>query len=441
MLGFHPSPKLELRPSIAQRTRKLAVLAAALVLPACGGSAHDEERVDSSTAFQESCGEDANHFRYMDDACHRKIYPSNRARTLSCPVISTDSTGFSPASGPMQLDPTAFNGVLPNDPSKPTRVFGVIIRRIGGVPYYHYVSNGTENEPIQTWSASKFIAAMAAGETLRSRSSHTVGLTGTVDGWPIGDLITDIESYENRISSSNGLARYMKNVAQRDVANWMVTTWLGRGPGEEFRGGYGSDLAPLSYIFFAPDGGAAVRVTNDDRSGYTNLISTFTLGEMLKRLAVWDDPSTHVPNLEAEDVETMLYGAASSRAYPNEPGGMMRDAAAVYLQNGIDMRSVEANSKGRWRMFSKLGYGEATRPGLGYVAELVHVAYACLPVLDSAGAPVPNQGAEMVLAVHQTHPNGMRGDEELNDLYGRIMQRVMLPRAQPPGGVAIPAAP
>jgi hypothetical protein len=44
------------------------------------------------------------------------------------------------------------------------------------------------------------------------------------------------------------------------------------------------------------------------------------------------------------------------------------------------------------RVFSKLG--------LGTNGEFVNVAYACLPVLDSHGQPVPGWGRELVIAAH-----------------------------------------
>lgn len=100
------------------------------------------------------------------------------------------------------------------------------------------------------------------------------------------------------------------------------------------------------------------------------------------------------------------------------------------MQNAFDMKKVEADSQGRWRIFSKLGNGEATRPTLGYVGEIANVAYACLPVLDAAGAPVPDEGAEFVLAIHATNKSSRANDVALNALYTRVVNQVMLPRAQ-----------
>ena len=66
------------------------------------------------------------------------------------------------------------------------------------------------------------------------------------------------------------------------------------------------------------------------------------------------------------------------------------------------MTQVEAESQGAFRIFSKLGAGWSTSR---YVGEIVSNAYACLPVLDSEGNPVPNQGVEFTVHVRGSVPN------------------------------------
>lgn len=402
----------------------LAAMTAAL-LAACADEPVDA--VDSSSADATDCTNDPGRFVNLNDACKRKVQPSNRERSLSCPVVSTDATGFVPSARPAEIDTHAFDAVAPFDPKNPVRVVGVVIRRVDGVPHYQYLSNGHHDEVVQPWSSSKWLGVLAAGATLRAKSNGKVGLTASVNGKPLGDLVTDIETYESRVSTSNGLARWFKNVAGRDAAQSLVTDWLGRN-GEEFRGGYGTDLASLPFDFREADG-AKVSVVPDDRTGITNLLSMLTEAEALKRLATWDDEATRPPQLTAEDVQTVLYGAERPVAYKGEAGGMMRDPA-IYMQNALDLEKVEQESQGHWRIFSKLGNGEATRPNLGYVGEIANVAYACLPVLDAAGAPIPDEGAELVVAVHATNRSSRANDVALNTLYRRIVQEVMLPRAR-----------
>jgi hypothetical protein len=406
---------------------KRILLAAAVASLLVGCVASDgNEAVDSSNADATDCTADP--YWNLHDACKKKVQPSNRERSLSCPVASTDATGFVTSQQPIEVDTHAFDEVAPFDPKNPVRVVGIVIRRVDGVPHYQYLSNGHHDEVIQPWSSSKWIGVLAAGETLRVKSGGEVGLTASVGGHPIGDLVTDIETYQSRVSSSNGLARWFKNVAGRDVAQSLVTDWLGR-TGEEFRGGYGTDLASPGFTFKEANG-ASVTLGSDDRSGITNLLSMMTEAEALKRLAVWDDEATRPPHLEADDAETVLYGAETPLAYRNEAGGMMRDQA-IYMQNAFDMKTVEAESHGRWRIFSKEGDGTATRPGLGNVSEAANVAYACVPVLDAQGEPVPDRGAEFVLGIHATAKSVRATDLALNALYTRIVKEVILPRAQP----------
>lgn len=412
------------------RIRLLA--ACALVLGGCVVGCADAPAEDAgdSSADATDCTNDPSRFVNLNDACRKKLQPTNRDRSLSCPVVSTDVTGFASsadvAAATPEIDTHAFDAVAPFDPREPVRVTAIVVRRKDGVPHYQYLSNGHHGDVIQPWSSSKWIGILAAAETLRAKSNGEVGLTASVGGRQLGDLVTDVATYENRISTSNGIARWFKNVAGRDTAQSLVTDWLGRS-GEEFRGGYGTDLANLGFRFTAP-GGATVSVTSDDRSGFTNLLSLQTEAEAMKRLAVWDDEATRPPHVQADDAATILYGAEHPVAYKGEAGGLMRDQA-IYMQNALDMKSVEAESHGRWRIFSKLGNGEATRDGLGYVGEIAHVAYACLPVVDAAGAPTPDAGAEFVLAIHSTNKSSRANDLALNALYRRIVQEVILPRA------------
>jgi hypothetical protein len=54
-----------------------------------------------------------------------------------------------------------------------------------------------------------------------------------------------------------------------------------------------------------------------------------------------------------------------------------------------------------------------------------------MPVLDAQGQPIPNRGAEFVLAIHATAKSVRATDLALNGLYKRIVNEVLLPRAQP----------
>src|SRR5438128_215664 len=94
----------------------LAVVTAAL-LAACAGSESAGE-IDASNANATDCTADAN--QYNHDACTKKVEPSDRERSLSCPVESTDAAGFvtSDVAHP-EVDVHAFDQVAPFDPKNP----------------------------------------------------------------------------------------------------------------------------------------------------------------------------------------------------------------------------------------------------------------------------------------------------------------------------------
>jgi hypothetical protein len=360
---------------------------------------------------------------YDADACHRKVYPPDKKRTLSCPIVSTDGAGYAPSSAPKLIDANAFKGLVPND----LLTTAILIRRVNGTPVYKYLSNGTQDTATQPWSSSKFMAAATAGANLRRKSGGKVGLSSTTadpsknDRLPLGDLITEVESYSERRYTSNGTARYFLNVAGRAYAGQMIHTWLQRPASETYGGNYGFPAPDLGYTF-RDLGGAQVTIAPDDTAGPSNHLSMLTMAEYLKRLALWDDAATRMENLTEEDLQVLFYGPASgSVLYPSEAGGMTADIT-LYVQQALVMDDVLGKSQGRFRQFSKLGFG-----GNQYV----DVSYMCLPELDGAGNPIPDRGAEFVLATmfDSGKPYNM-GDQDLALHYRKLIQTGILPRTQ-----------
>ncbi|MCX5741844.1 MAG: hypothetical protein NT062_05005 [Proteobacteria bacterium] len=288
---------------------------------------------------------------------------------------------------------------------------------MNGVPHYRYLSNGSHAETFQPWSSTKFMAIANAAATLRTRSSYRVGLTASVEGIPLGDLATVVHSYDEQRYSSNGLARYFHNIGGRAHANSLVHDWIGRPSTESFGGNYGAPAPALGYTFVEP-GGDRVTIDPDSSSGSSNHLSTFTLAEFLKRLVMHrEDASTRLPGLQWADAATLFYGAARSVWYPSAPGGMSADTA-IYPQAGLPISAIEQRSHGTWRVFSKLGFGDG---------EFVHVSYACLPSLDSQGAPVVDVGKELVISVRlASGGTSMAGrDARLAASYRAILTRVL----------------
>ena len=364
------------------------------------------------------------YYQFLDDTKCVKALPSNRDRELACPTESASATvrttdgrevTYSPAGAPVEVDASALDGLVPDD----LRVTLILVRRVNGVPHYRYLSNGRHNNIVQPWSSTKFMAAANAAARLRTASDYRVGLTGSVDGWPLGDLVTMVHAYDEKHFTSNGLSRYFHDVGGRARAQGLISSWLGRPAGETFGGNYGAPAAGLGFRF--EDGDATVQLTRDTATPPENQLSTFTLAEFLKRLVMHrEDAATRLPGIQWADVRTLLYGAEHSRLYDaNDPQGMEADTA-IYLQQAFDVRAMEERTRGQWRVFSKLGHGQS-RGG-----EFVHVGYACLPKLDDAGKPVPEAGKELFLATHLSAGGRLaEGDSRLASIYRTIVGRVL----------------
>lgn len=386
-----------------------------LSLCACGGPVDDAASQDDLGSCAAGNGQSGD-YEFEDDVCHHKKYPSNRDRTLSCPVTASAAAGYAPSSAGIHVDENALKGIVP--PS--LRATLVLIRRVNGEPVYKYLSNGTSQTAFQPWSSTKWMAAANGGANLRRQSNGKVGLTAsTHGGLPLGDLITNIENYDTTHGfTSNGLARYFHDIGGRERADALIHgAWLNRPQSESFGGNYGFPTPGLGYTFHEQNGDA-VSITPDTASGIPNHLSTLTMAEFLKRLAVNnDDPATRMPWLEDADLETLFYGATQSKNYVGRMGGMSADDA-IYIQSAVNIAQVEQRSHGKWRIFSKLGFGSG---------EFVDNGYACFPVLDAAGRPVPDAGREFVLSVQlATGANSWPGrDALLESYYQAIVARVM----------------
>jgi len=364
------------------------------------------------------------YYQFLDDTKCAKALPSNRDRDLACPTQSSGATirtaqgydvTYRPAGAQVEVDSSALVGLVPDD----LRVTLVLVRRIDGVPHYRYLSNGRHDDVVQPWSSTKFMAAANAGARLRAASDYRVGLTGSVDGWPLGDLVTMVHAYDEKHFTSNGLSRYFHDVGGRVRAQGLITNWLGRPTRETFGGNYGAPAAGLGFQF--KDGDATVKLARDTATPPENQLSTFTLAEFLKRLVMHrEDAATRLPGIQWADVRTLLYGAQQSRIYgAQDPQGMEADTA-IYLQQAFDVPSMEARSLGKWRVFSKLGHGQS-RGG-----EFVHVGYSCLPKLDDGGQPVMEAGKEFFLATHLSAGGRLaEGDARLASIYKTIVGRVL----------------
>ncbi|MCU0654038.1 MAG: hypothetical protein MUF64_01695 [Polyangiaceae bacterium] len=338
------------------------------------------------------------YFQFLDDVCKAKRSPGHVDRGQACPVVDATTTEvlpggktavYRPSSEPIEVEGDALKGVIPDE----VWMTVILIRRVGGVPHYRYLSNGSHEIAHQPWSTTKFLAAANAASSLRIASDYKVGLTASVKGIPLGDLVTTMHAYDNNPYSSNALGRYFHDIGGRARANDLIhELWLQRPAGETFGGNYGEAAPPLGYSF-SEASGATLTVGPDTSAGPANKLSGLTLAEALKRLVLHrEDGATRLPGIQWADVETLLHGAAQPEYAATPWGGMSADTA-IYLQAGHDPEYIEQRSQGRWRVYSKLG--------LGSDGTFLDVGYACYPVLDGGQKPVPGWGREFVIAARQ----------------------------------------
>ncbi|MBK8252685.1 MAG: hypothetical protein IPK82_08460 [Polyangiaceae bacterium] len=321
---------------------------------------------------------------------------------------------YKPSTEPVVFESTALNGIVPAGMD----VAVILIRRVGGVPHYRYLSNGSHDKAYQPWSTTKVFAAANAASNMRILSNYTVGLTADVDGNPLGDYVTSVCNYDYNPYSSNGLGRYFHNIGGRDRANDLIhDLWLKRPAQETFGGNYGSAAPPLGYTFVEGNGDN-VTVTPDGSAGYANFLSSHTMAEAVKRLVLHrEEADQRLPGIQWKDIRVLLFGAEDSTKY-GQWGGMTQDTA-IYLQTGHDIDYIEKRSHGQWNIFSKLGFGSQ--------GQFLDIGYACFPVLDDQDNPVPGWGREFVIAAHL--PTGgntwKERDRLLAKAYRAIVTRIV----------------
>ena len=341
----------------------LALVLALTAVVACAPTAEEtvDGTADALTVPAPGCAAASQagnpNFEFQDDVCKRKLFPSDVGRDFTCGIeASSIPAGYVPATDLASV--TIDTTTLADIPHELDLTVIAVRRDRSGAPHYRYFSNGTQDHAFQPLSATKFMAVANGAARLRERSGYAVGLTATVDGIPLGDLVTIIHNYNEQHYESNALARYFENIGGRSEAGDLVHGWLGRPPGETFGGNYGAPAPALDYSFVMP-GGAAVTIAPDDPSvAPANNLSTLTMAEFLKRLVMHrEDASTRLPGIQWADLRVLFYGAETAHwTLPSESGvvppkglGGMSADVAVYLQSAVDPHSVESASHGKWR--------------------------------------------------------------------------------------------
>ncbi|MBM4353938.1 MAG: hypothetical protein FJ109_09130, partial [Deltaproteobacteria bacterium] len=161
--------------------------------------------------------DDPYYFQFLDNLCDEKVWPTDQDRDRQCPV-SDDSpfmtlkdgtvVEYEPADAPVVFDTQALNGLTPAG----MEIAVILVKRVGGIPYFRYISNGKHDIAMQPWSTTKFLAAANAAATLRTKSNYNVGLTASVKNIPVGDLVTSVCNYDYSPYSSNALGAWFHDV-------------------------------------------------------------------------------------------------------------------------------------------------------------------------------------------------------------------------------------
>lgn len=384
---------------------KAGLASIALALGACSG-------VDPEEGSEESSSDPLIEGR--DNMLRTATQPSNRDRDFRCPVnyatptakVNGRTVTFAPATAPAAADWSALAPIVSEAASPGSLKLAVIlIHRVNRVPHYYYVSNGTQNDAVQTWSSSKFMAFAAGASQLREESGGRVGISGeTVDtrgGWvPVGDLMSIATIYRTRVApyNSNNLGTWMQNVSGRAHSTGLVQSWLGRG-GESFAGGYGEDGSRLTGKFRGP-GGAVYETRLSSAGAGSNSMSMLTTAEFLKRLVMHrEDATTRLPAVQWEDLQTIFYGASPDKTkyFKDRDIGGMQGGPSIYTllpAGGWNSNALEVRSKGQFRHISKIGYGDA---------QGVYHSYNCLPQFDASGALTG--GVEFVISARYRGSN------------------------------------
>ncbi len=362
------------------------------------------------------------YFEFLDDTKCKKRLPSNRDRHFVCPVVSTTPAPqpsdierqftYQPASSEPNVDSTALAAYGPDD----LNIIVILVKRIDGIPHYRYLSNGTHNVIVQPWSSTKFMAIANAGAALRKASDGLVGLSAVVDSIPVGDLVTLVHNYQGTPYSSNGLARWFLDIGtRRQLGAFVHDEWLNRPNAETLGGNYGQPSADLGTYFVDELG--HTDMPKDDSPGPDNQLSTYTIAEFLKRLVMHrENPEFAMPYLQWSDVEVLLYGASNSMLFQNgQPQGMESDPT-IYLQQALDINAIDSETAGRWRIFSKLGFGYA-RGG-----EFVNAGYGCFPVFDDKNRAIPDRGIEFFIV---TQLNAQRAHRETDRLIAETYRQII----------------
>ena len=350
----------------------------------------------------------------LDDLLCQKVFPPLFDREFICPTLYDRDSRFSPPSkniSDIRVDEKEMASVVSPDVSI---AVGIVKRHSDGSYTIRYIGKNASTQPVETWSSSKVFAASHAAYKLRSISDDKIGLDAFELGHDeperllrnisLGDLMTIVTSYDiNHNLSSNEIGGYYHAIGGHKNATGYIHERLGAPADETFGGDYGEEVpAFLGYTFVDVKSNASIDPDKVPRPPISNTMSPLTMAEYLRRI-VFSREDGHLGSYGSadfrwEDSQAILYGARESQLFPFLQFGGMAMSSDVYLQLGLgDMDKLNNRSHGRWRLFSKLGFGFSD---IRKRYEIVLNGYACMPSLQGEKSmPILNEGLEFVISV------------------------------------------
>lgn len=340
-----------------------------------------------------------------------KHFPSSFNLEWSCPISYSSSytnitDGWQPSQSADKIvvDRVQLDRYLTQ--SSTIHIFVILIRRTTGGVRYKYFGRSNHNyvEPYQPWSSSKVFAISNGARRIEATCPGiTLNSTAEYQGnnIPLGDLATIIHSYDTHHFTSNSLGSYFEDIGDRRAANDLVHSWLKRPATETFGGNYGEKSPSIGYQFRALDGRGACSVT-PDHSGVviSNHMSAFSMANWLQRLVLHREDPLHMPYVQWRDVIPILYGSQPSKLFPGLDWGGMSSSPDTFMQGHQNMTSIDIESRGQWRIFSKVGWGTSD----AHTTDNTLNGYACYPQVGAHGELIPNRGVEFVISARVSTP-------------------------------------
>lgn len=355
--------------------------------------------------------------QYLDDSQCVKLFPSNTDRDTTCSTHILDGDNHDDSAkieillkqgynydtqklSDINVDVKTLSSIVTTD----ANVCVILTKKIKNyndngndthlINKYYCAGNYSRDDSFESWSSSKIFAIANGAGRLRSNESTCVkdvyGLTSNTTGFngitPLGDLATIICSYDSTKGySSNALASYFHDLGWRQRLHDLINSdWIGTSTEQTLGGNYG-EATPSDLSYQLNHFGTTCTADKDPSiTIYSNTISSLTAAELTRRIALHSiiKPSLRFPGLLDVDAESILNGDAKSSFFPNQINGGMSSDTAIFVQSSLDMKKVETDSLGKWRIFSKLGDGWSSTREKG---EIVNNAYVCLPQIDSQG--------------------------------------------------------